>query len=121
MRKSGILPYGVRGGRRAACRPERLFVSVTYDMAETGAGRRSVKPLRSRRPVQGGIMASGRWLRPAGLVLLPLLSAPALAQEAYALAGAQYTRSLDETTYSYALEYQQNFFEHFVGDRKSVV
>ena len=60
-------------------------------------------------------MASGRWLRPAGLVLLPLLSAPALAQEAYALAGAQYTRSLDETTYSYALEYQQNFFEHFVG------
>jgi hypothetical protein len=34
------------------------------------------------------------------LVLLPMLSVPALAQEFYALGGAQYTHSLDETTYS---------------------
>ena len=32
------------------------------------------------------------------LVLLPMLSAPALAQEFYALGGAQYTHSLDEAS-----------------------
>jgi len=54
--------------------------------------------------------------RPRALsLLLPLLSAPALAQEVYALGGAQYTHSLDELTYSFAYEYQQNLSEHFTG------
>jgi len=62
-----------------------------------------------------GVIAMRARLRTLAPVLLPLLSTPALAQEVYALSGAQYTRSLDETTYSYALEYLQNFSEHFAG------
>ena len=60
-------------------------------------------------------MAGHARLGSLGLVLLPLAAAPALAQEVYALGGAQYTRSLDETTYSFAYEYLQNLSEHFDG------
>ena len=49
------------------------------------------------------------------LALLPVLAAPALAQEVYVLGGTQYTRSLDEVTYSFAYAYQQNLSEHFAG------
>lgn len=52
-----------------------------------------------------------RW----GLVLLPMLSGPAFAQEFYALGGAQYTHSLNETSYSFSYEYLHNLSEHFAG------
>lgn len=39
--------------------------------------------------------------------------APAGAQELYAMGGAQYTQSLKENTYSYALEYAQNLSDYF--------
>lgn len=57
-------------------------------------------------------MASHSALRPLALLALPLLSAPALGQEVYALAGAQYTEGLDETSYAFSMEYLQNVSEH---------
>ena len=51
-------------------------------------------------------------LRRLAPLMLFVSSAPAVAQELYALGGAQYTRSLNETTYGFSMEYRQNVFEH---------
>lgn len=56
--------------------------------------------------------------RPRRLALLAFLSAlcpPAFAQELYALVGGQYTQSLHEKTYSYSIEYLQNFNDYVYG------
>ena len=45
-------------------------------------------------------------------VLLAAGCAPAGAQELYALAGGQYTQSLKESTYSYAIEYAHNLSDY---------
>ena len=52
------------------------------------------------------------------LVLLAFLSgacSPALAQEIHALVGGQYTPSLHEKTYSYSIEYLENFNDYAYG------
>ncbi|MGB9329634.1 MAG: hypothetical protein WCB10_02570 [Steroidobacteraceae bacterium] len=51
-----------------------------------------------------------RWL--ALPALLAAGCAPACAQELYALGGAQYTQSLKETSYSYAIEYAHNLSDY---------
>jgi hypothetical protein len=56
-----------------------------------------------------------RFCRPRWLALAALLAAgcaPAGAQELYALGGGQYTQSLKETTYSYAIEYAHNLSDY---------
>jgi hypothetical protein len=57
-----------------------------------------------------------RWLRrgpPAAVWMLGLCgAAPAMAQELYALAGAQYTPGLEETSYSFMYEYLHNLNDH---------
>lgn len=42
------------------------------------------------------------------LLLLPAFSPPALAQELYAMGGAQHTQSLDENSYAFSYEYLHN-------------
>ncbi len=58
-----------------------------------------------------GVMGRLRWLALPAL-LAAGCAAPAGAQELYALAGAQYTQSLKETTYSYAIEYAHNLGDY---------
>jgi hypothetical protein len=48
----------------------------------------------------------------AAVMLMAVLSAPLGAQELYVLAGGQHTQSLDETTYSYSLEYLHNLSDY---------
>src|SRR5690349_17151285 len=49
------------------------------------------------------------------LALLSALCSPALAQELHALVGGQYTPSLHEKTYSYSIEYLENFNDYAYG------
>jgi len=56
-----------------------------------------------------------RVLHLAWLAFLSTLCSPALAQELHALAGGQYTQSLREKTYSYSIEYLQNFNDYAYG------
>lgn len=59
--------------------------------------------------------AIGRARQLALLALLPVLCSPALGQELYALGGGQYTAKLHEETYSYSMEYLENFNDHAYG------
>jgi hypothetical protein len=56
------------------------------------------------------LIAGRRRLMLAGL--LSALCSPALAQEIYALGGAQYTPSLHEESYAYSLEYLENLNDY---------
>jgi hypothetical protein len=49
------------------------------------------------------------------LALLSALDSPVFSQELHALAGGQYTSSLHERTYSYSIEYLQNFSDFAYG------
>ena len=49
------------------------------------------------------------------LAFLSVLCSPALGQELYALGGGQYTPSLHEDTYSYSMEYLENFNDYAYG------
>ena len=49
------------------------------------------------------------------LAVLSALCSPALAQELYVLGGGQYTSSLHEDTYSYSIEYLENFNDYVYG------
>ena len=53
--------------------------------------------------------------RVALTVLLLALCSPAIGQELYALAGGQYTPGLHEESYSYSLEYLENFNDYSYG------
>jgi hypothetical protein len=53
--------------------------------------------------------------RLALLTFLAALCSPAAGQELYALGGGQYTPSLHEKTYSYSIEYLENFNDYTYG------
>jgi hypothetical protein len=53
-----------------------------------------------------------RWRRLAPLALWPILCAPTFGQELYLLAGGQYTQGLQESTYSYSMEYLENLNDY---------
>jgi hypothetical protein len=53
--------------------------------------------------------------RLAPLTILAALCSPAAGQELYALGGGQYTPSLHEKTYSYSIEYLENFNDYTYG------
>ena len=55
------------------------------------------------------------WRRIALTAFLSALCSPVLGQELYALGGGQYTPSLQEKTYSYSIEYLENFNDYWYG------
>jgi hypothetical protein len=65
--------------------------------------------------MNGVILPVRRWRGLAALTGLLACCSPALGQELYALAGGQYTESLHEKTYSYAIEYLENFNDYTYG------
>src|SRR5215467_1734453 len=65
------------------------------------------------RRVMSSVSRSVR--RPALLTFLAALCSPAVGQELYGLGGGQYTPSLHENTYSYAIEYLENFNDYTYG------
>src|SRR6516162_5076422 len=68
---------------------------------------------RSPRMVMSSVSPCVRRL--ALLTFLAALCSPAAGQELYALGGGQYTPSLHEKTYSYSIEYLENFNDYAYG------
>ena len=116
-----------RLGEQLVCRPVSSATSTwparLHDIGKVGihedmpnSEHKLLRPARNTRSMRWRAMSNMiRTRHLAALASLSALCSPAFAQELHVLVGAQYTPSLREKTYSYSIEYLENFNAYVYG------